>query len=71
MLRWLNGHVQCTPDSLVNYSGACPRKTREWLVGMVLVLGHLTLSGAPLAAPFQFLLQTMLSPQLNFFLGLC
>jgi hypothetical protein len=22
LLRWLTGHVQCTPDSLVNYSGA-------------------------------------------------
>jgi hypothetical protein len=24
--------VRCTPDSLVNYSGACPLNSREWLV---------------------------------------
>jgi hypothetical protein len=60
-----------SPDSPVNYSGAHPGKTREWAVRWVLGLGHRTLSGAPLLAPFQLLLQTLLSPQLNFFLGLC
>jgi hypothetical protein len=27
LLRWLTEHVRCTPDSLVNYSGARPGKT--------------------------------------------
>jgi hypothetical protein len=42
-----------SPDSLVNYCGARPRKTREWPVGMVLGLRHRILSGAPLAAQSQ------------------
>jgi hypothetical protein len=37
----------------MNYSGARPGETREWLVEMVLGLGHRTLSGAPLAAHSQ------------------
>jgi hypothetical protein len=53
LLRRLIGQVGCTPDSLVNYSGAHPWKTREWPVWMVLGLGHRTVSGAPLTAPFQ------------------
>jgi hypothetical protein len=53
LLRWLTGHVRCTPDSPVNYSGACPGKSREWPVRVVLGLGHRTLSGAPLAAHSQ------------------
>jgi hypothetical protein len=60
LLHWLIGYVRCTLDSPVNYSGARPGKTREWLVGMVLGLGHRTvsgahrtLSGAPLAAHSQ------------------
>jgi hypothetical protein len=36
LLCWLTGHVQCTPDSLVKYSGATPRKTRERPVRRVL-----------------------------------
>jgi hypothetical protein len=67
-----------SPDSLVNYSGACLWKPREWPVGVVLGLGHQTVSrahrtlfGAPLAAPFQVFAPNLLSPQLNFFLGLC
>jgi hypothetical protein len=36
LLCWLTGHVWCTPDSLVNYSGACPRETREWMVWVLL-----------------------------------
>jgi hypothetical protein len=78
--HWAPGY-RCSvssPDSPVNCSGARPGITREWLVGMVLSLGHRTVScahrivsGAPLAAPFQVLLQTLLSPQLNLFLGLC
>jgi hypothetical protein len=50
LLCWLTGHVQCTPDSTVNYSGALPWETREWLVWVVLGLGHRTLSGAPLGS---------------------
>jgi hypothetical protein len=53
LLRWLTGHVRCTPDSPVNYSGARPSKSREWLVRVELGLGHRTLSGAPLAAHSQ------------------
>jgi hypothetical protein len=37
----------------VIYSGAHPRKTREWPVRVELGLGHRTLSGAPLAAHSQ------------------
>jgi hypothetical protein len=36
-----------SPDSQVNYSGARPEETREWLVWVLLGLGHRTLSGAP------------------------
>jgi hypothetical protein len=78
LLRWLTEHVRCTPDSPVNYSGATLVKPREQALWVVLSLGHRTvsdahrtLSGAPLVAPFQVLLQIYLSPQLNFFLGLC
>jgi hypothetical protein len=39
MLRWLTGHVRCTPDSPVNYSGATLGKTRERPVDGVLGLG--------------------------------
>jgi hypothetical protein len=39
LLRWLTRHVWCTPDSPVNYSGARPWETREWLVREVLGLG--------------------------------
>jgi hypothetical protein len=39
LLRWLIGHVRCTPDIPVNYSGATPGKTRERLVDGVLGLG--------------------------------
>jgi hypothetical protein len=54
LLRWLTGHVRCTPNSPVNYSGASlGKKPRERPVWGVLGLGHRTLSGAPLAAPFQ------------------
>jgi hypothetical protein len=41
LLCWLTGHVRCTPDSPVNYSGARPKETREWPVRLVLSLvGH-------------------------------
>jgi hypothetical protein len=53
LLRWLTGHVRCTPDSPVNYSEALPRETREWLVRVLLGLVHRTLSCAPLAAHSQ------------------
>jgi hypothetical protein len=72
LLRWLTGHVRCTLDSPVNYSGVRPEKTREWPVRLVLGLVHRTLSGAPLAAHSQVLCSKIyLSPQLKFFLGLC
>jgi hypothetical protein len=45
LIRWLTGHVRCTPDCPVNYSGATPRETRERPVREVLGL----VSGAPLA----------------------
>jgi hypothetical protein len=32
LLRWLTVHVRCTSDSPVNYSGASPLNSREWLV---------------------------------------
>jgi hypothetical protein len=44
-----------SPDSLVNYSGARPRETREWLIRAELGLVHRTLSDAPLAAHSQVL----------------
>jgi hypothetical protein len=51
LLRWLIGHVRCTPDSQVNYSGATlrknPRATSSWGSRP----GHRTMSGALLAAP--------------------
>jgi hypothetical protein len=46
LLCWLTGHVWCTPDNPVNYSGASPWKTREWPIRVVLGLGHRTVSGA-------------------------
>jgi hypothetical protein len=39
VIRWLIGHVRCTPDSPVNYSEASPIETREWPVRGVLGLG--------------------------------
>jgi hypothetical protein len=63
LLRWLTGHVRCTPDSLVNYGGARPTETREWPVRLCASLVHRTLSST--------LLQICLCPQLNFFLSLC
>jgi hypothetical protein len=50
LLRWLTGQCSATPDSPVNYSGARPEETREWLVGWVPGLVHRTVSGAPKAA---------------------
>jgi hypothetical protein len=57
LLRWLTGHVQCTPDIAVNYSGTTLEKTWEWPVRGCLGLGtgqcpvrhwqHLYLSFAP------------------------
>jgi hypothetical protein len=62
LICWLTGHVCCTLDSPVNYSGARPEETREWdvreLLGLVhrtLFGAHRTLSGAPLAAHSQVL----------------
>jgi hypothetical protein len=46
LLRWLTGHVRCTPDSPVNYSGATPRESRERAVRECLGLS----GGVPLAA---------------------
>jgi hypothetical protein len=70
--------VRCTPDSLVNYSGARPRNSREWHVRLLAGLVHRPVSGANrtlFGVPFfrhsQDLLQINLSRQLGFFLGLC
>jgi hypothetical protein len=71
--------VRCTPDSLVNYSGARPRNSREWhvrlpesLVHRTLSGAHRTLSGAPFFSTLKVLRSKFwLCPQLNFFLGLC
>jgi hypothetical protein len=71
LLRWLTEHVQCTPNSSVNYSGAHPENSWEWPVRLVEGLVHRTLSGAPKAAHSHVLLQIWLCPQLNFFLCLC
>jgi hypothetical protein len=74
LLRWLTGHVRCTPDSSVNYSGASIGKTREWPVWVVLGLGHLHTGHCPVRHWHHYLkslLQTLLIPQLNFFLVLC
>jgi hypothetical protein len=46
VLRWLTGQSGGTPDNLVNYSGAHPEETREWLVCWLLGLVHRTVSGA-------------------------
>jgi hypothetical protein len=55
LLRWLTGHVWCTPDSSVNYRGAPLGNSREWAVRVLFGLVHQTLSGAPLAAHSQVL----------------
>jgi hypothetical protein len=57
--------VQCTPDSPANYSGVSPLKSREWLVRLCTGLVH------HFSAHSEVLLHIILSPQLNFFLGLC
>jgi hypothetical protein len=51
LLRWFTGHVQCTPDNPVNYSGATPSETRVASSSGARPR-HQTLSGAPLGAPF-------------------
>ena len=62
----------------MNYSGARPGKSREWLVRVELGLGteHCpVLTGhcpvRHLQHTLKSLLQIYLSPQLNLFLGLC
>jgi hypothetical protein len=67
-----------SPDSSVNYSGATPGKTRERPVDEVLGLGTEQCPVHTGHYPvrhwqhhFKSLLQIMLRPQLNFFLGLC
>ena len=56
LLRWLTG----TPDCPVNYSGACPEDTREWLVRWLPGLVHQTVSGAPLGSTLSILLQFLI-----------
>jgi hypothetical protein len=46
LLRWLTGHVWCTLDSPVNYSGGRPSNSREWLVHLCTGLVHRTVSSA-------------------------
>jgi hypothetical protein len=53
LLRWLTGHVRCTPDSPMNYSGVPLGNYREWAVRVELGLVHWILSGAPLLAHSQ------------------
>jgi hypothetical protein len=50
LLRWLTDQSGGTPDSPVNYSGAHPGVSREWLVHLLYSLVHRTLSGAPFSA---------------------
>jgi hypothetical protein len=50
LLRWLTGHVWCTLDSSLNYSGARLENSREWPVRLVEGLVHRTMSGAPLGS---------------------
>jgi hypothetical protein len=57
LLRWLIGESGGTPDSPVNYSGARPEETREWLVHWLPGLVHRTMSGAPLGSTLSVLLQ--------------
>jgi hypothetical protein len=47
LLRWLTGQSSGTPDSSVNFSGACPAETREWLFRLLAGMVHRTVSGAP------------------------
>jgi hypothetical protein len=46
LLRWLTGQSGGTSDSTVNFSGACPVETREWIVRRASGLVHRTVSGA-------------------------
>jgi hypothetical protein len=55
LLRWLTVHVRCTPDNLMNYSGARLVETRERHVRLRAGLVRRTLSGAPQAAHSQVL----------------
>jgi hypothetical protein len=55
----------------MNYSGVRFWKTREWPVWMVLGLGTRHCLVRHWQHHSKSLLQTLLSPQLNFFLGLC
>jgi hypothetical protein len=75
LLRWLTGHVRCTPDSPLNYSGAPFGNSREWAIRVELALVHRTLTGH---CPVRHLQHTLKSfaPNLfesptEFFLGLC
>jgi hypothetical protein len=33
LASWHTGHLQCTPDYLVNYSQCAPADSREWPAG--------------------------------------
>ena len=71
LIRWLTGHVQCTPDSLMNYSAASLEKTREWPVRGVLGLGTRQCPVRHWHHQCMSLLQTLMNSQLNLFVGLC
>jgi hypothetical protein len=60
--RWHAGsHCSAgSPNSPVNYSGACPEDTREWLVRWLPGLVHQTVSGAPLGSTLSILLQFLI-----------
>jgi hypothetical protein len=70
LLHWFTGHVRCTPNSPVNYSGVRPENSREWPVRLRAGLVHRTMSDAPWQDTL-ISCSKFVSPQLNFFLGLC
>jgi hypothetical protein len=66
--RWCAGS-RCSagsPDSPVNYSGARPEETREWLVHWMPSLVHRTVSGAPLGSTLSVLLQFLIESLTEF-----
>ena len=78
LLRWLTGHVWCTPYSPVNYSGVRLEKpeSEQFAWCSAWCTGHCPVhTGRCLVRHLEHalksLLQIYLSPQLNYFLGLC
>jgi hypothetical protein len=77
--RWCGGS-RCSadsPDSSVNYSGARPWNSWEWLVHVLYGLVHLTLSGGTPDSPLRhfsahssYVLHFLLWPSPDFYIGL-